>query len=263
MSKTLLSSFRAKTYTAAEEMTLVGEWVLNGNARAREDLILSVIPMIIKIAKRYPLRSGLVEYGDLINVGVMGVSSALKNFDPSKGIRFSAYAKMFIVSAINTFVIDNCDFAIGKIATTKQMRRVFWRVRRESNGGVLPDDKILDIATETGIPFEQIKEIHERICAVKVDVADMQDSESTHQCTSDIVLEEDWACKTSEAVAQSISKLDERKEKIISELYLTEKPRTKTAIANDLGLSVERVRQLEKQALSFIKEDISNVTRFL
>lgn len=264
MSKTLLANYKVQTFSDAEEADLLEAWFERGDAVAREKLIMSLLPMIIKIVRRYPLKSGIIEYDDLLGVGIIGATTALKGFDRSNGARFAHYAKMFIVAAVNDYVIDNCEFGIGKIATTKQMRRIFWRVRHASKDGKLSRQKILDISKETGVPFDYVNEIHKRIHYQKLSDEDVAESHTDAHCdfTEDLI-DQDWFDKSLGMVIKSKSKLDKRRETIIEDLHLIESPKTKTELAKTFGISVERVRQLENDAISFIKEDVSNVTRLL
>ena len=204
---------------------------------------------------------------DLIQEGNVGLIKAVKKFKPTAGVRLVTYAVYWIKSEINEFVLKN--WKIVKIATTKVQRMLFFKLRsRLSFDTAVSDKEAQDIALSLGVSKDDVIDMQKRLqYDHSIDFSPADGSSST---ASGTLVEKLPALTTQDSntdadnvidaqylhaqLHQAIGQLPERLSKVIEMRFLSEKKVTLQEIAKQLGVSIERVRLLEQQALAVLKK---------
>lgn len=225
---------------------------------AASALVLSHLRLVVAIARGY-LGYGL-PYGDLIQEGNVGLMKAVKRFDPSRGVRLVSFAVHWIRAEIHEFVLRN--WRILKIATTKAQRKLFFNLRSLKSGlDSLKGEEIEQMAQHLNVRPEDVVEMETRIGGhdVALDPLVELDENSfapiAYLTDSDDepgrILEHEQGVRTrSEGLENAMSSLDERSRRIIEARWLREEnPATLHELAAELGISAERVRQVEAKAI--------------
>ncbi len=225
---------------------------------AASALVLSHLRLVVAIARGY-LGYGL-PYGDLIQEGNVGLMKAVKRYDPSRGVRLVSYAVHWIRAEIHEFVLRN--WRILKVATTKAQRKLFFNLRSMKSGfETLGGEEIERVAQQLDVRPEDVVEMETRMGGhdialdplVEVDeesfapIAYLTDSENE----PGRILEHEEGVRTkSEGLTSALSSLDARSRRIIEARWLREENKaTLHELAAEFGISAERVRQVEGQAM--------------
>ena len=246
-----------------EEFTLAKKWVESQDQRAAQKLITSHLRLVAKLA------SGYKGYGlpmaELIAEGNIGIMQAMKKFDPSLGHRFSTYAMWWIKAAMQDYILKS--WSLVKVGTTAAQKKLFFNLRRlrnEINAAEKkesPHDMRKRIAEELGVKESEVAQMEQRLrgndyslnatVSGEDDKLEWQDwiacSEETQESK---VIREDTKSKKTELLEESLEKLTPRELRIIQKRRLEDPPLTLEVLANELGVSKERVRQIENRAFS-------------
>lgn len=255
------------TLTAEEEQALAYRLIEHGDLNAAQTLVLSHLKFVVHIAKNY------TGYGlplvDLIQEGNIGLMKAVKRFDPSYNVRLISFAVYWIKSEIHEFVIRN--WRIVKVATTKAQRKLFFNLRSSKESlEWLTDDEAADIAKELNVSKAEVKRMEMRLFSNdlafdlpvggSVDDGDFSPSDwlsSNALDPSQAVEKEDYQTHNNEKLNNAIESLDPRSKDIILQRWMRdedeERP-TLTELAEKYSVSAERIRQIENQAMSKIKD---------
>ncbi|ORU93519.1 MAG: RNA polymerase factor sigma-32 [Cycloclasticus sp. symbiont of Bathymodiolus heckerae] len=258
----------APALTVEQERDLATRLRDNNDLEAARTLVLSHMRYVIHIARSY---SG---YGlalpDLIQEGSIGLMKAVKRFDPEMGVRLVSYAVHWIKSEIHEFVIKN--WRIVKIATTKAQRKLFFNLRKKKkNLAWLNENEADAIASDLGVDKSAVYEMEKRLS--NFDMAfdghqdDNSDSEELVHTPAAFVTKEEHdpasvvekhneASHNTSQLSTALSNLDERSREILSERWLTDKKSTLHELANKYQVSAERIRQLEKNAMNKVKQEL-------
>ena len=249
---------RVPLLSREEETTHATRFRDEQDLEAASALVLSHLRLVVAIARGY-LGYGL-PYGDLIQEGNVGLMKAVKRYDPSRGVRLVSYAVHWIRAEIHEFVLRN--WRILKVATTKAQRKLFFNLRRmksgfESLGGeeiervaqqldVRPED-VVEMETRMGghdIALDPLAELDEESFAPIAYLTDSEDEPGR-------ILEHEEGVRTkSEGLTSALSSLDARSRRIIEARWLREENKaTLHELAAEFGISAERVRQVEGQAM--------------
>jgi RNA polymerase sigma-32 factor len=243
---------------ASPILTQEEEFELDVNFREHQDinaahrLVSSYLRYVVKIAKEYQ------NYGmrvmDLIQEGSIGLMQAVKKFDPYKGFRLSTYAMWWIRSAIQEFVLRS--WSLVKIGTTTAQRKLFFKLRQSKKQiDRLDDVEAKEIGVKLGVTTRDVLEMDGRMSgrddslnrpAIEDgdEIQDMLPDNRANQEMVMLVSEQEHLKR--ESVAKALACLNEREKSIITWRLLTEPPLTLETIGVKLGISRERVRQLEK-----------------
>jgi RNA polymerase sigma-32 factor len=213
---------------------------------------------VVAIARGY--RGYGLPYSDLIQEGNVGLMKAVKRFDPTRGVRLVSFAVHWIRAEIHEFVLRN--WRIVKVATTKAQRKLFFNLRSMKPGfGALTGNEIDAVATELNVRPVDVTEMEKRMGGqdVALDPATDDDEESfapiSYLTSNDddpghILEHEEGMRNRSEGLAQALATLDSRSRRIIETRWLREEnPFTLHQLADEFGISAERVRQVEAQAM--------------
>ena len=229
-----------------------------GDIDAAQQLILSHLRVVIAIARGYK-GYGLPQ-ADLIQEGNIGLMKAVKRFDPERGVRLVSFAVHWIKAEIHEFIMRN--WRLVKIATTKQQRKLFFNLRSMKKGlDTMNPNEVEAIAQQLGVKSDEVVEMETRfsgrdIALEPLSEDDGEDSYSPITYLTDGLepsQELEIAQTTQlrgESLKQSLDNLDERSRRIIEARWLREKEvATLHDLADELGVSAERIRQIEVKAI--------------
>ncbi len=258
--------------SAAEENECAERFHQEGDLEAARRLVLAHLRYVVRVARGY-LGYGL-PLNDLIQEGNVGLMKAVKRFDPKMGVRLVSFAVHWIKAEIHEFVLRN--WRIVKIATTKAQRKLFFNLRQmKSRLGWLRSDEVAMVAEELGVSCEEVLIMEQRLNAMDLtyDAPSSDDNEKSfknpveylHNPNDDpaLLMERERSGEAGrEQLFHALERLDERSRDILQQRWLTEDKATLHDLAEKYGVSAERVRQLEKNAMSklrhFLEEAVSN-----
>ena len=248
-----------------EEMELARRFHEEQDLDAARDLVLSHLRFVVHIARGY-MGYGL-PVGDLIQEGNVGLMKAVKRFDPDMGVRLVSFAVHWIRAEIHEFVIRN--WRLVRVATTKAQRKLFFNLRRmKKNLAWLSDAEANAVAGELGVEPGEVREMERRLSArdLSFDPApDAGDEESVvspalylpsaEADPATIVEQDQWDGAVSGSLATALKALDERSRAVIKARWLaeTEDKKTLQDLADDFGVSAERIRQIESAAIGKLR----------
>jgi RNA polymerase sigma-32 factor len=239
-----------------EERALARRW-REGDDAAGAALIKASLPFVISIALEY--RRWGVPLEDLIQQGNLGLFKAAKKFDPARDCRLVTYAVYWIRAEIRDYVVKS--YRLVRIGTTKGERRAMRAYRKTR------DDDPRSLAKLSGLPIEQVERLLPLLRArdVSLDASFDGDSSPVERLQSDapgaeeLVSEHRFAADARDRVQAAIAKLPEREALIVRERLLVDEPITLEALGHRLGISKERVRQLEERARKRLRHDLASV----
>ena len=229
-------------------------------------MVLSQLRFVVHIARTY---SGYgLPLADIIQEGNVGLMKAVKKFDPDKGVRLVTYAVHWIRAEIHEFVFDN--WKIVKVATTKAQRKLFFKLRNQKKkiGWLTNDEKSL-IASDLGVKVTDVETMEERLVSKDVLFDRPEDDENTYVSPagflpapdsdpSKLIEEENWLENNAGLLSEAMDKLDNRSREILKLRWLTEEKVTLKVLAKKFNVSLERVRQIEEQAILDLREQLLN-----
>ena len=250
-----------------EEMELARRFHENQDLDAARELVLSHLRFVVHIARGY-LGYGL-PVGDLIQEGNVGLMKAVKRFDPAMGVRLVSFAVHWIRAEIHEYVIRN--WRLVRVATTKAQRKLFFNLRRmKKNLAWLSDEETRAVAGELGVEPREVREMEQRLAArdLSFDPAPDADEEegvgspSLYLPSPDLdpaatVEKEEWDGAVSDSLTAAIGRLDERSRAVIKARWLAEDKRTLQDLADQYGVSAERIRQIEATAIGRLRAEMA------
>ncbi len=253
--------------SAEDERALAERYVAEQDLEAARQLVLSHLRFVVHIAKSYA-GYGLPQ-ADLIQEGNVGLMKAVKRFDPTMGVRLVSFAVHWIKAEIHEYVIKN--WRIVKVATTKAQRKLFFNLRSKKKGtGRLSVAEAERIAADLNVTPEQVVEMEGRLYAydASFDAAPDEDEDRAGQAPvyylednrydPAVQLEEaDWEADSTERLMAAMGKLDARSQAILARRWLAEDKATLHELAAEYGVSAERIRQLEKNAMEKIRASLT------
>ncbi|GAB1258634.1 RNA polymerase sigma factor RpoH [Aurantivibrio plasticivorans] len=249
--------------TAEEEKSLAEDLYYNDNLDAARQLVLAHLRFVVHIAKSYS-GYGLAQ-GDLIQEGNVGLMKAVKRFNPEKGVRLVSFAVHWIKAEIHEFVLRN--WRIVKVATTKAQRKLFFNLRgAKERLAWLSNDEAAAIASDLNVDVKHVHEMEGRLAAhdMAFDMSDDDDDDTAFQAPVNYLedrrfnpatqLEDsDWQESSVNGLEMALEKLDDRSRDIIQRRWLNEGKETLHDLADEYGVSAERIRQLEKNAMKKVR----------
>ena len=229
---------------------------------AARELVMAHLRFVVHIAKGYT-GYGL-PLGDLIQEGNVGLMKAVKRFDPDYGVRLVSFAVHWIRAEIHEFVLRN--WRIVKVATTKAQRKLFFNLRKAKKSlAWLSKDETEAVAKDLGVSPHEVTEMERRLSARDAifDPAPDADDEhaftpaaylpSPHSDPAELVETSDWRHDATDRMAAALDKLDERSRHILESRWLTEEKQTLHELADHYGVSAERIRQIEVNAIKKLR----------
>lgn len=234
----------------------------HGDISAAQQLTLSHLRFVISIARNYK-GYGLPQ-ADLIQEGNVGLMKAVKRFDPERGVRLVSFAVHWIKAEIHEFIMRN--WRLVKIATTKQQRKLFFNLRSMKQSlNTLNPDEVNAVAQQLNVKPQEVVEMEKRFSGSDMPLEAQPDDESdsfspiaylTDGTEPSTILEtvQDQTLR-GKNLQQSLASLDARSRHIIEARWLREKDTaTLHELADELGVSAERVRQIEAKAIQKIRQ---------
>jgi RNA polymerase sigma-32 factor len=266
-----LAEVRLHPYLSKEEeLRLFHEYKVQGNRDAAVKLIMANLRVSISIAAEY-LHTG-ADHMDLIQEGNVGLMHAIKKFDPSKNVRFYAYAAWWSRAYILRYLLNN--YRLVKIGTTQDQRKLFYNLKKEKakleREGFAPDTKLL--ADRLNVRERDVIEMGQRLgnWELSLDQPIGEDQEGSlldvlpsQQIPADEQLGQTQLQTLFRAkLAEFVKTLDERDEDILRNRILSETPLTLDDLGTKYSITKERTRQLEariiKRLRDYIKKDIKD-----
>ena len=251
------------------EKTLAKKWLKKKDEAALHELIQSHIRLVIAFAVKY--KNYGLNLSDLIQEGNIGLMKAAERFETEKEVRFSTYASWWIRASIQDFVLKN--WSLVRIATTSKQKSLFFSLRKLKQKIHQTEHGSIDYNTAQGIAHDLSISTAD---VIKMDARISQnDSSLNHKISEDgenefLELIEDEDARPDdkifskdddtfkkEVISDALKELDSREVKIIKERHLTDKAKTLDILGQELKISKERVRQIEKSAMIKMKSFIS------
>ncbi|MBN6361875.1 MULTISPECIES: RNA polymerase sigma factor RpoH [Providencia] len=252
--------------TAEEEKELAERLHYHGDLDAAKQLILSHLRFVIHVARSYA-GYGLPQ-ADLIQEGNIGLMKAVRRFNPEVGVRLVSFAVHWIKAEIHEYVLRN--WRIVKVATTKSQRKLFFNLRKNKKRlGWFNQDEVDMVAQELGVSTKDVREMESRMAAqdMAFDMSDDDDSSDfggpvapvlyLQDKASDFagsIEDDNWESHATDRLTEALDSLDERSQDIIRARWLDDDNKTTLQeLADKYGVSAERVRQLEKNAMKKLR----------
>jgi RNA polymerase sigma-32 factor len=249
--------------TLEDEVAYAERFHAEGDIESARQLVLAHLRYVVRVARGY-LGYGL-PLGDLIQEGNVGLMKAVKRFDPKMGVRLVSFAVHWIKAEIHEFVLRN--WRIVKVATTKAQRKLFFNLRQMKNRlGWFSHEEVDAVAKDLGVSREDVLVMEQRLNAMDTsfNASDSDDDDDAYKAperylfnSNDdpaLMLEkEDSGDQGREKLLCALERLDERSQDILQQRWLAEDKLTLHDLAEKYGVSAERVRQLEKNAMKKIR----------
>ena len=252
-----------------QEYTLAKRWREHDDREAARQLITSHLRLVAKLAMRNR-RYGL-PMSEIISEGNVGLMQALKRFEPERGFRFATYAMWWIKASIQEYIMRS--WSLVKISATANQRKLFFNLRRAKSrissldGGDLRSDQVKQIAKQLGASERDVIDMDRRLsgdASLNVPLRE-GDGEWQDLLADDAddqehkLVESEEASKRHDALAASLGVLNPRERRIFEARRLTDDPMTLADLSSELGVSRERVRQIETRAFEKIQHAVKTV----
>ena len=253
---------RIPMLTPDDEVSLGKQLREQGDVQAAGRLVLSHLRLVVSVSRQY-LGYGL-PHADLIQEGNIGLMKAVKRFDPDRGVRLVSFAVHWIRAEIHEYILRN--WRIVKVATTKAQRKLFFNLRKSKKRlGWMNAEEVRTIAAELKVPEATVLEMEARLNGHDVAFDAPADSDDDVR-PSPVAYLVDHAASPDEALARSdnsdhqlavlgrgMQQLDARSRDIIKRRWLDDEKVTLQELADEYGVSAERIRQIEANAMKKIR----------
>ena len=245
-----------------QEQALATQFHANNDLNAAKELVLSHLRYVIRVAK------GFAGYGlpvaDLVQEGNIGLMKAVKTFDPERGVRLVSFANHWIKAEIYDYVIKN--WKIVKVATTKAQRKLFFNLRKSrKNLEWLTAVETNKLAKDLDVPVATVTEMEKRLTGKDVAFDTGHDDEDEFSASpagylpdmrynpEEIAIQKSESDNLDKNISVAMDNLDDRSRDILQRRWLSESKATLTELADDYGVSAERIRQIERAAMDQMK----------
>jgi len=247
--------------TAEQELALGRRLKDENDLDAARELVLSHLRLVVAVSRNY-MGYGLPQ-ADLIQEGNVGLMKAVRRFDPERGVRLVSFALHWIKAEMHEYILRN--WRLVKLATTKAQRKLFFNLRSmKGSMAALTHAQADDIARTLNVKREEVLEMETRLSGgdVSLDptpgdedavgpIAFLTDAEDE---PVKILEREETARNRSVGLQRAMSKLDDRSRRIIEARWLKETdPATLQELADEYGVSAERIRQIESKAIKTMR----------
>jgi RNA polymerase sigma-32 factor len=248
--------------SAEQEFEYARRYQRDEDLGAARELVLSHLRLVVAVARGY-LGYGL-PHADLIQEGNIGLMKAVKRFDPARGVRLVSFAIHWIKAEIHEHVLRN--WRLVKVATTKAQRKLFFNLRSLKKGlAPLTAAEVHSIASALKVKPEEVVEMETRLAGREMafEADDDEDSYApVHYLTADPAAEpsqqledEEEERVRTEGISRALATLDPRSRRIVETRWLKEKDApTLHDLADEFGVSAERIRQIEAKAMQKMKQ---------
>ena len=271
-------AMRAELLDAETELRLAYAWRDRRDEAALHRLITAYMRLAISMASKF--RRYGAPMNDLIQEASLGLMKAADKFDPERGVRFSTYAVWWIKASIQDYVMRN--WSMVRTGSTSSQKSLFFNLRRvqaklereAAESGEVLDQSILRqrVATELGVPIADVEMMEGRLSGSDYSLNATQSADEDGREWIDAL--EDEGTQAAEMVegahdaellrswlSRALQGLNARERYIVAERKLKDEGRTLESLGEELGLSKERVRQLEAAAFAKMRRSLENQTR--
>ena len=253
---------RVPVLTRDEERALAERLRDHNDLDAARQLVLSHLRFVVHIARGYG-GYGL-PLSDLVQEGNVGLMKAVKRFDPAVGVRLISFAVHWIRAEIHEYVLRN--WRLVRIATTKAQRKLFFNLRRfKRNLSWLSAEETRAVAKDLGVPVAEVSEMEQRLAAHDLSFDPLSPAEDEESYGPAAYLpapepdpaqqleNEDWADDSTAQLAAGLERLDDRSRSIVQRRWLAARKATLHELADEYGVSAERIRQIEAAAFTRLR----------
>ena len=251
-----------------EEFMLAKSWREHGDRDAAHRLVTSHLRLVAKIAMGY--RGYGLPIGEVISEGNVGLMQAVKRFDPDKGFRLATYAMWWIRAAIQEYILRS--WSLVKMGTTAAQKRLFFNLRKAKSRisaleeGDLKPEQVKEIATRLGVTEKEVVDMNRRLSGDTslnapirndVDSGEWQDwlVDDRDNQESTLVANEELDNRRA-ALKNALGVLNDRERRIFEARRLADEPVTLEQLAEEFGVSRERVRQIEVRAFEKVQQAV-------
>jgi len=241
-----------------EEQTLSRRYNEKEDLESARKLVMSHLRFVVHVARGY---SGYgLQMADLIQEGNIGLMKAVKRFNPDQGVRLVSFAVHWIRAEMHEFILRN--WRIVKVATTKAQRKLFFNLRKSKKRlGWMNAEEVRMVAKDLGVPEATVREMESRLSGRDIGFEAPADAEDDAKPAPeaflidegadpyDNVADADQADNQLDTLSTALRNLDERSRDIIQRRWLNEEKATLQDLADEYGVSAERIRQVEANAM--------------
>jgi RNA polymerase sigma-32 factor len=267
MDSYISAAFQLPMLSADQEHELAVRWHERQDLDAARQLVLAHLRFVVRIARGYN-GYGLPQ-NDLVQEGTVGLMKAVRRFDPNMGVRLVSFAVHWIKAEIHEYILRN--WRIVKVATTKAQRKLFFNLRSSKKRlGWFSREEIEGVAEELGVKPETVVQMEARMSNHDVAFDPMESDEDDgtsftpvayladmREEPSSILEAADTAEHEHEQLSEALADLDERARDILQRRWLNEQKETLHELADEYGVSAERIRQIEKAAMKKLRNAIA------
>jgi RNA polymerase sigma-32 factor len=260
------AAYQFPMLSAEEERDYALRLRQEGDLEAARYLVLSHLRFVVRVARGY---SGYgLALNDLIQEGSVGLMKAVRRFDPDQGVRLVSFAVHWIRAEIHEFILRN--WRIVKVATTKAQRKLFFNLRSAKKRlGWLNQQEVEDVAKDLGVKPSEVLEMESRLSSqdMAFDTPDRGDEDmgttpsaylpDPRQEPAALLEKQDHEEKQQARLHAALNSLDERSRDILNARWLSETKETLHELADRYGVSAERIRQIEKNAMLKLRGQIA------
>ncbi len=264
-------AMKAPMLEAEHELNLARRWREQDDEHALHELTTAYMRLVISMASKF--RHYGLPLSDLVQEGNVGLMQAAARFEPAREVRFSTYAAWWIRSSIQDYVLRN--WSIVRTGTTAAQKSLFFNLRRlrakidDTGDAIMTAENKKWVSEHLGVPERDVETMASRLSASDRSLnaplatdgdAQWQDLLPDESATPDqIVMEERDNAKRREWIAEALQVLNDRETLIITERRLSEDTVTLEVLGKRLGISKERVRQIEHQALNKLRKTLTKI----
>ncbi|MGZ8300031.1 MAG: RNA polymerase sigma factor RpoH [Rhodoplanes sp.] len=254
-----------------EEYMLAKSWREHGDRDAAHRLVTSHLRLVAKIAMGY--RGYGLPISEIVSEGNVGLMQAVKRFEPEKGFRLATYAMWWIKASIQEYILRS--WSLVKMGTTANQKKLFFNLRKAKSkisaleeGDMRPDQVAL-IAKRLGVPEQDVIDMNRRLggdASLNAPIREdgdagewqdwLVDTDSVSQETR--IIADEQAGNRRRALTDALSVLNERERRIFEARRLADDPITLEELAEEFGVSRERVRQIEVRAFEKVQKAVKN-----
>ncbi len=256
------SAYHIPMLTPDEEKSLAIQLRDHNDMIAARRLVTSHLRFVIRIARGY-LGYGL-PLPDLIQEGTVGLIKAVRRFEPDMGVRLVSFAVHWIRAEIHEYILRN--WRIVKVATTKAQRKLFFNLRSAKKRlGWFTKQEVEEVAADLGVKPETVLQMELRLSSQDLSFDGLEDDDDDAPAAPSTYLPDlrmeparmlecdDSERDQHERLHHALDSLDERSKTILQQRWLAEKKQTLHELADQFGVSAERIRQIEKNAMNKLR----------
>ena len=255
---------RIPVLSREEESELATRFRRDDDLDAARQLVLSHLRFVVHIARGY--HGYGLPLGDLVQEGNVGLMKAVKRFDPAVGVRLVSFAVHWIRAEIHEYVLRN--WRLVKIATTKAQRKLFFNLRKYKRRlGWLSAEETQAVARDLGVSASEVTEMERRLASRDLSYDPAPDADEEEESYSPsaylpapdadpavAVERAEWDDDVTDKVAHAMSQLDARSQAVLRARWMTDQKATLHELADQFGVSAERIRQIEANAIKKLQK---------